>query len=338
MSRLLAEWAPQCAVLITWPRPDGDFQADIAAIEACYSAIIAEISGDQLVIVVCHDQALCSGVRRQMQNAGADLTRITLAKVPNNDVWIRDYGPLSVSDNGITRLLDFRFNGWGGKYPHDLDNAVADALSELGVIAVTTRHHDVVMEGGALETDGQGTLLATASSLLNPNRNDAEGTERLYRYLENELGLDRLLILQHGHLEGDDTDGHIDTLVRFADVDTIVYQGCDDPADDHHAGLQAMLEELRALRRRDGQPYRLVPLPWPQAQHDDEAGRLPLSYANYLITNSKVLVPIYQDAADAEALKVLASVFPRRRVVGIDCRPLVRQRGGLHCATMQLHS
>ena len=184
--------------------------------------------------------------------------------------------------------------------------------------------------------DGSGTLLTTARCLLAPTRNPKLTQDGLEARLKELLGLDRILWLQHGHLTGDDTDSHIDTLARFCDARTIAYVACADPDDEHHAELKAMEEELRALRAADGRPYRLVPLPWPRARYDDDGRRLPATYANFLIINGAVLVPTYDDPADGPALARLRECFPGREIIGVDCLPLIYQYGSLHCVTMQL--
>ena len=195
----------------------------------------------------------------------------------------------------------------------------------------------MVLEGGAIETDGQGTLLTTEACLLNHNRNPRLDRAAIEMKLREDFGVERILWLSHGHLEGDDTDSHIDTLARFCDPQTIAYVRCDDPEDSHYPSLAAMEEQLKTLRQADGSPYRLIALPWPRPCFDpDDGHRLPATYANFLIINGAVLVPTYADAADAEALATLAEAFPGRDIVPIDCRSVIRQHGSLHCLTMQL--
>jgi agmatine/peptidylarginine deiminase len=192
---------------------------------------------------------------------------------------------------------------------------------------------DFALEGGAIDTDGQGTLLSTWQCLH--ERHPEASRDTLSTRLAEWLGQDRVLWLDHGYLEGDDTDAHIDTLARFAGLDAIVFQACDDPADPHYAELQAMAAELAALRTKEGQPYRLFPLPWARPILD-EGRRLAASYANFLIVNGAVLMPAYGDAADAKAAVVLEKAFHDREVVQVPCRPLIWQNGSLHCITMQL--
>jgi agmatine/peptidylarginine deiminase len=195
---------------------------------------------------------------------------------------------------------------------------------------------DLILEGGSIDSDGRGTLLTTRHCLLNPQRNpeyDCVGLEGLFGQI---FGTRQVLWLDHGELEGDDTDGHIDTLARFCDEHTIAYVRCDDPQDSHYAPLREMERELQAFRDSDGRPYGLVPLPLPAPKRDEHGKRLPATYANFLIINGAVLVPVYGDAQDAVALECLAPCFPGREIVPIHCLPLIHQYGSLHCVTMQL--
>ena len=192
---------------------------------------------------------------------------------------------------------------------------------------------DFALEGGAIETDGAGTLLTTWQCLH--ERHPDASREELSAKLCVWLRQDRVLWLDHGYLEGDDTDAHIDTLARFAAEDAIVFQACDDASDSHYAELNAMADDIATLRTRDGQPYRLFPLPWAQPILDN-GRRLAASYANFLIVNGAVLMPAYGDPADAKAAEVMQAAFPDREIVQIDCRPIIWQNGSLHCLTMQL--
>jgi agmatine deiminase len=222
-----------------------------------------------------------------------------------------------------------------GFCPADKDNGITRALCNKGVFRAKLRPGGLVLEGGGLESDGQGTLLTTAECLLSLNRNPHLSKSQLERQLKNRFGLDRILWLHHGYLAGDDTDSHIDTLARFCDPETIAYVRCDDPTDEHRPALLEMEKELKSFRTAAGRPYRLVPLPWPDACFAEDGHRLPATYANFLIINGAVLVPTYRVRQDAEALAVFKNLFPDRAVIGIDCRMLIEQHGSLHCVTMQ---
>ncbi|WP_297170738.1 agmatine deiminase family protein [Thermomonas sp.] len=231
-------------------------------------------------------------------------------------------------------LLDFRFTGWGGKFEAGADDRLIERLFDQRLFLNNSRQLiDFALEGGAIETDGEGCLLTTWRCLH--ERHPAASRDELTAKLAAWLHQDRVLWLDHGALEGDDTDAHIDTLARFAAPDAIVFQACDDPADSHFADLRAMADEIAALRTRDGTPYRLFPLPWARPVLD-EGRRLAASYANFLIINGAVLMPAYDDPADAAAAAVLAQAFPSRDIVPVPCRPLIWQNGSLHCITMQL--
>ena len=323
--------------MLTWPHAHGDWAPRLSQVEPVFVDIARQVSRREQALIVCYDDAHRARVRELLAGAGIEANRLQLRIAPSNDTWARDHGPITIVCRDEPTLLDFGFNGWGGKYPSDLDNAITRRLFRDGAFGATPLETvDLVLEGGSIEVDGSGTLLTTARCLLAPTRNPKLTQDGLEARLKELLGLDRILWLQHGHLTGDDTDSHIDTLARFCDARTIAYVACDDPNDEHHAELKAMEEELRALRAADGGPYRLVPLPWPRARYDDDGRRLPATYANFLIINGAVLVPTYDDPADGPALARLRECFPGREIIGVDCLPLIYQYGSLHCVTMQL--
>jgi agmatine deiminase len=324
--------------MIPWPHPHSDWQALLPEVEPVYTEIARHISRREKILINCWDDTHRDAVRNRLQAAGAIMNNVICHCIHSNDTWTRDYGPLTVLDDDAPQLLDFTFNGWGGKFDAELDNRATAALHHAGVLGnAPLTNVDMVLEGGSIEVDGHGTLLTTEHCLLAPTRNPGLNRADIEARLRTAFGVTNILWLRHGHLEGDDTDSHIDTLARFCDPHTVAYVACDDPADPHYAGLQAMAAELGACRDAQGQPYRLVPLPWPTAKYDpDDGRRLAASYANFLIINGAVLAPIYDDPADAEALHRLQSCFPDRETIGIPCMPLIRQNGSLHCITMQL--
>ena len=335
--RLLPEWAAQAAVMLTWPHRHSDWAAILDQVEPVYVAIAQQVCRHEALLVACYDPEHREHVRGLLQTAGVDLSRVHCHLAPSNDTWARDHGPITVERAGHPVLLDFRFNGWGGKYPHDLDDGITARLHTCGAFGATSREPvALVLEGGSIETDGVGTLLTTRECQLAPTRNPGMDKPRWERDAARLFGTPRVLWLDHGALAGDDTDGHIDTLARFCDEQTIAYVSCEDPDDEHFDGLAAMHGQLQGFRDRHGEPYRLIPLPLPAAQYGSDGQRLPATYANFLIINGAVLVPIYGDALDALALERLAEAFPRHQVVGIDCRALIRQYGSLHCVTMQI--
>ncbi|HEY5975207.1 MAG TPA: agmatine deiminase family protein, partial [Geobacteraceae bacterium] len=302
-------------------------------VEPVFAAIIAAISRFERVILVAPDAAAAGN---RLAEAGADLAKVAIYPIPGNDTWARDFGPLTVFEEDRPVLLDCGFNGWGLKFAANLDNQLNRRLTEDGAFAAPLRTIGLILEGGSIESDGRGTILTTAECLLNPNRNPHLSRSALEDQLASLFGADHFLWLENGYLAGDDTDSHIDTLARLCPDDTILYVACDDPADEHYPALAAMAEDLRTFRTKVGRPYRLLPLPWPAAIHDDEGGRLPATYANFLVINGAVLVPTYDDPKDDVALATIATAFPGREVIGLDCRPLILQHGSLHCVTMQL--
>ncbi|MFD0738201.1 agmatine/peptidylarginine deiminase [Lysobacter koreensis] len=336
--RLPAEWEPQSAVLIAWPHADTDWADRLGEVEETYIALAAAITRFQPLIVCVADDDVQAYARARLSSARVDMERVRFVEIAYDDTWLRDSGPITLRGRDGFTLLDFRFTGWGGKFDASRDDLLVEGLHQAGIFFNSTRQAiDLALEGGAIDTDGAGTLLSTWQCLH--ERHPQASREELSAKLAQWLHQDRVLWLDHGYLEGDDTDAHIDTLARFAAPDAIVFQGCDDPTDSHYAELQAMAAELAALRTRDGQPYRLFPLPWAEPIIDGGASdgrRLAASYANFLIVNGAVLMPVYGDPADARAQAVMAQAFPQHEIVPVPCRPLIWQNGSLHCITMQL--
>lgn len=332
--RLPAEWEPQAAVLVAWPHAGTDWAPRLGEVERTYVALVAALARFEQALVCVADPDLERHVRAMLDVAGADLSRVRFITLPYDDTWLRDSGPVTLTASPGFRWMDFRFTGWGGKFEAARDDALVTRLLEAGTL-VPGEHQrvDWALEGGAIESDGKGTVLTTWRCLhqRHPEQSRADVEARL----RQTLAASRVLWLEHGYLEGDDTDAHIDTLARFAPDDAIVYQRCDDPTDPHHAELEAMRRELTSLRTIDDKPYRLHALPW-AAPILDQGRRLAASYANYLVVNEAVLVPAYDDPSDAVAAAVIGAAHPGRRVVPIPCRALIWQNGSLHCVTMQL--
>ena len=257
---------------------------------------------------------------------------------PNNDTWARDHGFITlVDDEGHARLLDFCFNGWGEKFEAALDNAINRRIFDEGKVkGEYVDCLDFVLEGGSIESDGEGTIFTTSCCLLAPHRNQPMTKVEIENRLKRDLCAERVLWIDFGHLVGDDTDGHIDTLVRIAPNHTLLYIGCDDETDEQYEDLKRMEKQLSTFRTLDGEPYKLVKLPSPRAIFDEDGERLPATYANFLIINGAVLVPTYnQPDLDAEAMRLIGEVFADRDIVGIDCNSVIKQHGSLHCCTMQ---
>jgi agmatine/peptidylarginine deiminase len=332
--RFPAEWEPQSAVLIAWPHAGTDWAERLAGVEETYIALVAAIARFENVVICVADDDVETYAEMRLRSNRVDMQRVRFATVPYDDTWLRDSGPISLRDGNAFRLLDFRFTGWGGKFDANDDDRLIERIDAQSLFHDASRVPiDFALEGGAIDTDGAGTLLTTWQCLH--ERHPDASREELSGKLAGWLAQDRVLWLDHGYLEGDDTDAHVDTLARFAPNDAIVFQACDDETDSHFAELKAMADEIAALRTQGGKPYRLFPLPWAQPMLD-EGRRLAASYANFLIVNGAVLVPAYGDAADDAAAAVLGNAFPGHEIVQIPCRPLIWQNGSLHCITMQL--
>ncbi len=333
--RLPAEWEPQAGVLLAWPHAQTDWAPRLAEVESTCAALVAAISRCEPVLVCVADAEV--RVRAERLIAAACVghkTKIQFIEIEYDDTWLRDSGPLTLTDGRRFLLTDFRFTGWGGKFEATRDDCLIGGLFARDLFpGAEHRRVDWALEGGAIESDGAGTLLTTWRCLH--QRHPELSREQITRILCEKLGATRVLWLERGYLQGDDTDAHIDTLARFAPDDAIVFQACDDPTDAHFHELTAMGDELAALRTENGKPYRLHPLPWARPITDD-GRRLAASYANYLIVDDAVLVPAYDDPVDAAAARVVASAHPGRDVIAVPCRPLIWQNGSLHCMTMQL--
>lgn len=329
-----AEWSLQAAVQLTWPHAGTDWASSLAEVIPCYVKIAQKISQRQKLLIICHDTTV---VRAQLK--GCKLENIILYALPTNDTWARDHGGITIFENDQPVLLDFRFNGWGLKFAAHHDNLLTRRLYRDGLFTEQVKYRNMqhlVLEGGALESDGEGTLLITTDCILAPNRNDHLSKTDMEAELKKAFHLQRVLWLNHGYLEGDDTDSHIDTLARFCDPRTIAYVCCQDKADVHYEALQKMKAELQLFKAVDGKPYRLVPLPMADMVLDEEGHRLPATYANFLIINGAVLLPIYgKKDKDQQAKKALQEAFPQHEIIGINCEPLIRQHGSLHCISMQ---
>ncbi len=340
MTILPAEWAPQRAVQLTWPHADTDWADILPEAEACYIRMAREIAlREPLWIVTPEPQHVQDLLQSELPEDA--LKNITFIACPTDDTWARDHGFITLKDSdGSFRLLDFRFNGWGQKFAASRDNQICRRMTEqaeqIGLRGEYECHLDFVLEGGSIESDGEGTILTTTECLMALNRNEPLTQAEIEAELKRRLHAERILWLDHGYLAGDDTDSHIDTLARLCPDNTIAYVQCTDTTDEHYTELHLMEEQLRTFRTADGQPYRLVPLPMAAAEYDSDGQRLPATYANFLIMNGAVLMPTYGHAElDALAAEQLQKAFPRHEIVPVNCRVLIEQHGSLHCCTMQ---
>lgn len=327
-----AEWAEQSGVMLTWPHEETDWADMLDEVENCFIAIAKAIAENEKLLIVCRDSQFLAGKLKSCRTEN-----IVFAELPSNDTWARDHGAITVIKGGKLTLYDFAFNGWGMKFGAKLDNQITSSLYDNGFFGKKVCYENkqyFVLEGGSIESDGEGTLLTTRECLLSANRNQHLTETEIEIQLTDLFELKKVLWLSSGYLAGDDTDSHIDTLARFCDPETIAYVKCDDLKDEHYEVLTKMEQELVAFRTSKGQPYHLIPLPMADPVFDRKE-RLPATYANFLIINNAVLVPFYSSPKDKIAERQLRKAFPGREIIGIDCRPLIRQHGSLHCVTMQ---
>ncbi len=334
---LPAEWFTQGGVWLTWPHRDTDWRDCLVEITKTYIRLAYEIARrEKLLVVHPHPEEVAQLLQERLPRKVVE--NIIFFRAPTNDTWTRDHGVLSVIDTNGWQLIDCSFNGWGGKFPAEKDNELTHLLAEDDVLKGTYQDAlDFVLEGGSIESDGTGTILTTEQCVCSTTR----GSGRTRSYIEARFfelfGTRRVLWLTHGHLEGDDTDGHIDTLARFCSANTICYVKCTNKSDSHYADLELMERELQTMRTAQGHFYNLVPLPMAPACYDDNGNRLPATYANFLILNTAIIFPTYGDATlDEKARRQFAHLFPKYDIIGIDARTLICQHGSIHCAAMQL--
>lgn len=334
---LPAEWEECEAVLLSWPHEATDWAYMLDQVTICFSEIVKAISKYAKVVIVAPDTSAVAGALKGLVSP----ERLVFIETPTNDTWARDFGMITTrSADGRIRINDFVFNGWGLKFHSCFDNQVTRNMMRSVAVNPEASYAnclDFVLEGGSIDVDGRGSLLTTSECLLSPNRNAALSKADIESVLKERLGCTRILWLDHGYLQGDDTDSHIDTLARFVSPHAIAYSSCDRPYDDHYPALKAMEAQLKEFSDCDGQRYELFPLPIPNAIFDENGERLPATYANFMIVNGAVLLPVYGDEFyDSKAIDTIKAAMPLYDIVPIDCRPLIRQHGSLHCVTMQL--
>jgi agmatine/peptidylarginine deiminase len=329
---MLPEWATQQAVMCAWPHQSTDWAPWLEAIQRDYVELAVAIATEVTPLILCQDAAHQQQIRQQLGGRCVHEPRLVIA--PYNDTWCRDYGPVTLAQGEAKQLLDFQFNGWGDKYDAGLDNNINQHMAAQWQAPLKTISYE--LEGGSIETDGQGTLLTTAHCLLDSNRNKGFKKEQVEKFVLEQLGLERILWITEGALLGDDTDSHIDNLVRFCSPDTIAYATCSRKDDVHYEPMQKMRAQVEALRQPDGRPYKIEAIEIPSPQFDEDGKRLPGSYVNFLIVNNSVIVPTFGCAEDAAAIAGLRRCFPGSKILPVPGGNLIKQYGGPHCATMQL--
>jgi agmatine deiminase len=331
-----AEWAPHRGTWLSWPHKEASWPGKFEPVPKIFARMVRHLGDHEEVHINVAGPGMEQEVRRFLADEGAGSGNVFFHHNPTNDAWCRDHGPIFVQREGPggreQAVVDWKFNAWGDKYPpYDLDDVIPTRVAEEYGLPVF--HPGIVLEGGSIEVNGQGTLLTTEACLLNPNRNPTLDRAAIEGYLRDYLGVRHILWLGDG-IAGDDTDGHVDDLTRFVDERTVVTVVEDDPADENYEPLQANLERLRRMRDQHGRPLEVVPLPMPRALYH-EGQRLPASYANFYIANGLVLLPTYDPERDEEARSTLQRLFPDREVIGIDCTDLVWGLGAFHCVSQQ---
>lgn len=331
--RFPAEWESTGAILLSWPHEDTDWSYMLDEVTQCFVNIVSEIIKQEDVIIVSPDSAI---PRKWLSHLNSP--KIRYIETATDDTWARDFGPLVTIDGEKFVINDFQFNGWGLKFKSCNDNLINTSLMQSGVFKGQYKNClGFTLEGGSVESDGNGVLLTTSECLLSANRNGDMSKADIEDYLKRSLGVKKILWLDHGFLAGDDTDSHVDTLARFTPNNTIVYVGCDKLDDEHYKELRAMKQQLESFKTIDDKPFNLIELPFPDAVYDEDGNRLPATYANFLILKNAVLMPSYdQPEKDRLAKAQLQKAFPEYEIIAIDCRALIKQHGSLHCVTMQL--
>ena len=329
-----AEWEPQEAVWISWPHREDLWQGGLAELTERYGALCAAIA-EQAEVRINAAASLHPGIEAVLRRSGVQ--RFRLFDHETNDVWCRDHGPIFVQRRGGgMQVADWAFNAWGGKFsPWDKDNAVPERIANS--LSLPRLSSSFFLEGGAIEGNGEGLLLTTEAVLLNPNRNPWASKQDLEAELHRMLGVTSVFWLGKG-IEGDDTDGHIDDMVRFTAPDAVLSITEPNPHSPHYCNLAENNERLQDLRTADGHRVEVIPLhmPQPLVAEDWRLEQLPASYANFLICNGAVIVPIFMHPReDDRALGIIRECFPGKKVIGLDARRLVLEGGAIHCITQQ---
>jgi agmatine deiminase len=331
--RMPAEWETHAATWLSWPHKRESWPGIFERIPRVWGSMIRALRGSEEVRLLCGDAAMEDEARREL---GGDLTGVRVFRIPTNDAWIRDYGPIfvrapevSTAREGVA-LTAWGFNSWGGKYgPWDLDETVPAKIG--GALDFPVHETGMILEGGSIDSDGEGTILTTESCLLHPNRNPSLDRRQIERRLGRWLGARKVLWLGEG-IVGDDTDGHVDDLTRFVAPGRVVTAVETDATDENYRPLQENRERLRGMTDAAGRKLEVIDLPMPTPVHH-EGHRCPASYANFLIANAAVLVPTFRSPRDETALGIIRDLFPDRRVAGIDCHDMVWGLGAVHCVS-----
>ena len=322
MIKLPAEWEKQKFIQLVFPHKNSDWKYYLKDAELTFINIAENIAKYQKCLVICNDKKYTKQLFNNVNN-------IKFIQIKSNDTWSRDFGGITIFNNTKKEILDFGFNGWGLKFASNLDNKITQKMLKKNIIK-NVKKMDIILEGGSIDSNGNGTLLTTSECLLENNRNSYLSKKQIDKKLKKYFGLKNIIWLNNGFLKGDDTDSHIDTLARFVDKNSIVYNKCYDKNDIHFKKLNKMEKELKKTN------FNLIPIPLPKAIYFENE-RLPATYANFLIINNAVLIPTYNNKYDKKALKIFQKIFQNRDIIAIDCSTLIKQHGSLHCVTMQYY-
>lgn len=326
--QLVAEWEKQEFVQLVFPHENTDWNDYLEESIQTFVNIANTIRKYQKCLIIAKNIAHIKTLFSNKKN-------LIFVEIDSDDTWSRDFGGITIRENNTLTVLDFQFNAWGKKFSYVLDNKITNQMQEQGLFKIYKyKSIPFVLEGGAIDSNGAGIILTTSKCLLEKNRNPSLNQSEIENKLMDYLGAKKVLWLNSGYLEGDDTDSHIDTLARFISEDTIVYQSCDDRLDVHFEELQKMEKELKEFTQLNGNKFKLIPLPWITPKYDAKE-RLPATYANFLFINNAVLIPTYNDKNDTKVLNLFEQLFPKKDIIAIDCQTLIRQHGSLHCVTMQ---
>lgn len=332
-SRILPlEGAYPCAILLSWPHQNTDWSDKIKEVRDYYLQLIEILININVPVII-----VGPNLTAIKSHFGDYSDKIILFECDTNDTWTRDFGPITVKEKGEWIICDFKFNGWGLKFAACYDNLVTSKLHRSNLFKAEYENHlGFVLEGGSIESDGNGTIMTTSRCLCSPNRNGNLSKAKIEMYLKKYLGAEQVLWLKYGELQGDDTDAHIDTLARFGIKNRIIYTRCYKDKDSHYTELEKMRIELEGFKNINGDSYELIDLPLPDPIFDNEGNRLPATYANYLITPTHIIMPSYGQSENDEIARKKLMYAYEKDVIQLNSNILITQHGSLHCATMQI--
>lgn len=333
--RLAPEWARQDAVILIWPHPNSDWLEQLNAIEKTYVELSRYISRYQKLVLITYNEAHQQNIEDLLSKHCVEQENIIFLDITTDDTWVRDFGPIYVESNNDLKMLNFTFNAWGGKYSHQHDNAFNSIFKQKINNHITSLDIDFVLEGGNLEVNSQSVLLSSSSCFKRSTTEILINTEFIETKFHEWFGCEKTLWINDVVLAGDDTGGHIDTLVRFCKDDVIAYTAQGHHADPNSEHLQTLEHQIKMLHNDEPSISEIVPLPCPLPIFKN-SNQLPATYANFLITNKQVFVPVFNDKQDNNSLKIIDDLFPSREIIDIESNALIQQYGGIHCATMQI--